>query len=264
MAARAEERYPVIGETIMGLLDKRTAMVTGASRGIGRAISVRFAREGANIVGCDIDVGPMAETEALVRQTGVEFLSLQLDVSNMQQFQEAVEKAVERFGTLDILVNNAGITRDNLLIRMSEDDWNKVIAINLTGVFNGVKAAAKVMLKQRAGSIINVSSVVGLMGNAGQVNYSASKAGVLGITKSAARELAKRGVRVNAVAPGYIVTRMTEQLSDEAKNALMQQIPMQRLGQPEDVANVILFLASDLSGYVTGQVISVDGGMAMH
>ena len=247
----------------MGMLNGRTAMVTGASRGIGRAICVKLASEGANIAGCDIDVEPLAETGQLVTGAGVKFLALRLDVSDFKQFQEAVDKVVETFGSLDILVNNAGITRDNLLIRMSEEDWQKVISINLTGVFNGVKAAARQMMKQRSGSIINISSVVGIMGNAGQANYAASKAGVIGLTKSAARELAKRGVRVNAVAPGYIVTRMTEQLPEDAKKILIQQIPLERLGQPEDVANGVLFLACDSSSYMTGHVLPADGGMAM-
>jgi len=247
----------------MGILDGRTALVTGASRGIGRAVCVKLAEAGANVAGCDIDVDPMKETEELVRGAGVEFVAIAMDVSDLKQFQDAVQKAVETFGSLDVLVNNAGITRDNLLVRMTQEDWQSVISINLTGVFNGVKAAARPMMKQRSGSIVNVSSVVGIMGNPGQVNYGASKAGVIGLTKSAAREMAKRGVRVNAVAPGYIVTRMTEKLGEEAKQALMQQIPLQRLGEPEDVADVILFLASDASSYLTGHVLPVDGGMAM-
>jgi len=199
----------------------------------------------------------------LVTQHGVRFLALKCNVTSPEEVDGAVDRAAAELGSLDVMVNNAGITRDNLLIRMSPQEWDQVIAINLTGVFNGVKAAARVMLRQRSGSIINVSSVVGLMGNAGQANYSASKAGVLGLTKTAARECGKRGVRVNAVAPGYIVTRMTEQLPDAAKDALSQQIPLQRLGQPSEVARVVLFLASDASGYMTGQVLSVDGGMHM-
>jgi len=247
----------------MGVLDGQTAMVTGASRGIGRAICLALAGAGANVAGLDVDLDPLCETGELVAQLGVKFLPAKVDVTNAEQILEAVKTTVEKFGSLDIMVNNAGITRDNLLIRMSEDDWNKVIAINLTGVFNGVKAAARVMMKQRSGSIINIASVVGIIGNAGQVNYGASKAGVIGLTKSAAREVARRGVRVNAVAPGYIKTRMTKELSEEARTALMAQIPLQRLGEAEDVAQAVLFLASQASGYLTGQVISVDGGMAM-
>ena len=247
----------------MGALMGKTAMVTGASRGIGRAICVKLAQAGANIVGLDIDVEPMAQTGDRVREQNVGFLPLKGDVRQYESVAEAVDKATEEFGSLDVMVNNAGITRDNLLIRMTSEEWQQVIAINLTGVFNGVKAAGRVMLKQRSGSIINIASVVGLMGNAGQVNYSASKAGVLGVTKSSAREFGKRGVRVNAVAPGYIVTRMTDELADEAKEALQKQIPLRRLGQPEDVADAVLFLAGPGSGYMTGQVLSVDGGMHM-
>jgi 3-oxoacyl-[acyl-carrier protein] reductase len=247
----------------MPCLDGRTALITGASRGIGRAIAVRLAEAGADIAGLDIDADPLQETARLIEDQGRQFLSIEADVTDLSQMQDAVKQTVDQLGSLDVLVNNAGITRDNLLIRMSEEDWNSVISINLTGVFNGVKAAARQMMRQRAGSIINISSVVGLLGNPGQVNYSASKAGVLGITKSTAREVAKRGVRVNAVAPGYIQTRMTEELSEEARQALMDNIPLQRLGEPEDVANAVLFLASDASSYLTGQVISVDGGMAM-
>jgi 3-oxoacyl-[acyl-carrier protein] reductase len=247
----------------MKTLEGKSAMVTGASRGIGRAICLKLASAGADIAGLDVDEEALAETGDMVRREGARFLQLLGDVSSLQQMQDAVERVVAEFGALDVMVNNAGITRDNLLIRMSEDEWQKVISINLTGVFNGVKCAARVMMKQKRGSIINMASVVGLMGNAGQTNYAASKAGVIGLTKAAARELAKRGVRVNAVAPGYIVTRMTEQLGEEAKAALQQQIPLQRLGQPEDVAEAVLFLAGEASGYTTGHVLNVDGGMAM-
>ncbi len=247
----------------MGALEGRTAMVTGASRGIGRAICLRLAAAGASIAGLDIELDQLAETGELVREKGTEFLSIEADVSSLQQMQKAVERTTERFGSLDVMVNNAGITRDNLLIRMSQEDWQKVISINLTGVFNGVKAVSRVMMRQKSGSIISISSVVGLVGNAGQANYAASKAGVIGLTKAAARELARREVRVNAVAPGYITTRMTERLPEESRKALRAQIPLQRLGEPEDVANAVLFLASDASRYLTGQVISVDGGMAM-
>jgi len=247
----------------MKTLEGKSAMVTGASRGIGRAICLKLASAGADIAGLDVDEEALAETGDMVRREGARFLQLLGDVSSLQQMQDAVERVVAEFGSLDVMVNNAGITRDNLLIRMSEDEWQKVISINLTGVFNGVKCAARVMMKQKRGSIINMASVVGLMGNAGQANYAASKAGVIGLTKAAARELAKRGVRVNAIAPGYIVTRMTEQLGEEAKAALQQQIPLQRLGQPEDVAEAVLFLAGEASGYTTGHVLNVDGGMAM-
>ncbi len=247
----------------MGLLENKYALVTGASRGIGRAICATLAQHGADVAGLDIDPDAMAETQELVEERGRRFSALTADVSVLEEFEDAVKKATGDFGGLDVLVNNAGITRDNLLIRMSSEDWQRVIDINLTGVFNGVKAVSRVMMKQRSGSIINISSVVGLLGNPGQVNYSASKAGVLGLTKSSAREMAKRGVRVNAIAPGYITTRMTEQLDGQARNALMENIPMGRLGRPDDIANVALFLSCGLSGYMTGQVLSVDGGMAM-
>ena len=247
----------------MKTLESRTAMVTGASRGIGRAICLKLAAAGASVAGMDVDPEPLAQTGELVRREGAQFLEMVGDVSSLSQVQDAVGRVVGQFGSLDVMVNNAGITRDNLLVRMTEEEWQQVISINLTGVFNGVKSATRVMLKQKRGSIINVSSVVGLIGNAGQANYAASKAGVIGLTKAAARELAKRGVRVNAVAPGYIVTRMTEQLGEEATVALQQQIPLQRLGQPDDVAEAVLFLAGDASGYITGHVLNVDGGMAM-
>lgn len=247
----------------MGILDGKTALVTGASRGIGQAISRRLAVAGANVAGLDVDAGPLHETQALVEENDREFMAIEADVTEFDQMEEAARQVVDTFGSLDVMVNNAGITRDNLLIRMDQQDWDQVIAVNLTGVFNGVKAVARPMMRQKSGSIVNISSVVGLLGNPGQVNYSASKAGVLGVTKSAAREMAKRGVRANAVAPGYIKTRMTEELGDEAREALMNQIPLQQLGTPEDVAEAVLFLSSDASRYITGQVISVDGGMAM-
>ncbi|MFW6456902.1 MAG: SDR family NAD(P)-dependent oxidoreductase, partial [Planctomycetota bacterium] len=210
----------------MDSLDGRSALITGASRGIGRAIAVRLAEAGANIVGLDIDLDPMQDTKNLVENQGSKFLGVEANVTDLDQMKDAVKQTVEEFESLDVLVNNAGITRDNLLIRMTPEDWDSVISINLTGVFNGVKAASRQMMRQRSGSIVNISSVVGLIGNPGQVNYSASKAGVLGVTKSTAREVGKRGVRVNAVAPGYIQTRMTEELSDEAREALQEQIPL--------------------------------------
>lgn len=244
-------------------LSGKTALVTGASAGIGRAICLSLAEMGANIAGLDIEESALEETRQLVQTKGVKFLAMKGDVSVLADMEEAVRRTAEEFGSLDILVNNAGITRDNLLIRMGERDWEDVIRVNLTGVFNGIKAAARVMMRQKSGSIVNMASIVGLIGNAGQANYAASKAGVIGLTKASAREMAKRNVRVNAVAPGYIVTGMTEKLGDEAKAALMEKIPLERLGQPEDVANVVVFLASPAAGYITGQVIAVDGGMVM-
>lgn len=244
-------------------LEAKTAAVTGASRGIGRAVCLALAEAGANVAGIDVIADALEETGALVSEKGVGFLALQADVSDIGQMQDAVARAVGMFGSLDVLVNNAGITRDSLLIRMTEEDWSRVIEINLTGVYNGIKAAARTMMKQRSGRIINIASVVGITGNAGQANYSASKAGVIGLTKTAARELASRNVNVNAVAPGFIQTPMTDKLSDEARNSALAGIPLGRFGQPEDVANAVLFLAGPLSDYVTGQVIVVDGGMVM-
>jgi len=205
----------------------------------------------------------VGETAAEIEKLGVKAAGYKGDVTDLAQMAELMAQIQKDFGSIDILVNNAGITRDNLLMRMKEDDWDLVLAINLKGVFNCTKAVARIMLKQRSGKIVNVASVVGLMGNAGQCNYSASKAGVIGLTKSCAREFASRGITVNAVAPGFIQTAMTDALSDEAKQQLEQQIPMQRLGAAQDVANVIAFLASPAADYVTGEVIRIDGGMAM-
>jgi 3-oxoacyl-[acyl-carrier protein] reductase len=247
----------------MALLTNKVAIVTGGAQGIGEAIALTLAGEGASIAVVDINLEKAQEVAAKIKQSGVESESYKVDVSNLKDVEETVNKISEKFKRIDILVNNAGITRDNLLIRMSEQEWDSVIAINLKGVFNWTKACAKVMMKQRSGSIVNISSVIGLMGNAGQVNYAASKAGVIGITKSIAKELASRNVRVNAVCPGYIKTAMTDKLSEEAKNAILQFIPTKTMGGPQDVANVVLFLASDLSSYVTGETIRVDGGMAM-
>ena len=247
----------------MNSLAGKAALVTGASHGIGRAICVMLAGAGANVAGLDIDEGALQETGRSVTDAGVRFLAIGADVCEMAQMEDAAAKAADAFGALDVMVNNAGITRDSLLVRMAEDDWQRVLSVNLTGVFNGTKAAARLMMRQRSGSIVNMASIVGMIGNPGQCNYAASKAGVIGLTKAAARELAKRNVRVNAVAPGYIVTRMTEKLGEEAKNALLERIPLQHLGQPEDVASAVLFLASPASSYITGQVIRVDGGMVM-
>lgn len=244
-------------------LEGKTAVVTGAARGIGRAICLKLAEAGANIAGMDVAADSLEETGSLAREKGVEFLGLQADVSQFSQVQEAVAGAAETFGSIDVMVNNAGITRDSLLIRMDDDQWDRVLAINLKGTFNGIKAVARTMSKQRSGRIINIASVVGLTGNVGQANYSASKAGVIALTKTAARELARRNVTVNAVAPGFIRTPMTDQVSEEARQATLSAIPIGRFGQPEDVAAVVAFLAGPDSAYLTGVVIRVDGGMAM-
>jgi 3-oxoacyl-[acyl-carrier protein] reductase len=247
----------------VSILEGKTAVVTGASRGIGRAIALRLARDGANIAGLDIKEELLEETGALVREQSVEFLPITADVTDFDEMKEAVGRVTDSFDSLDILVNNAGITRDNLLIRMSDEDWKAVLSVNLTGVFNGVKAVARPMMRQRSGRIVNIASVVGMIGNAGQANYSASKGGVIALTKTAARELASRNVNVNAVAPGFIRTAMTDELSDEARDGALSQIPFGRFGEPEDVAAVVAFLAGPDSSYLTGQVVRVDGGMVM-
>ncbi len=247
----------------MGLVQNKVALVTGGAQGIGAAIVERLAAEGASIAVVDINAEKAAETAARATQAGVTARSYPVDVASTEAVAKLVEQVLKDFGRVDILVNNAGITRDGLLMTMSEQDWDLVLAVNLKSIFNFTKALSRPMIKQKGGVIINISSVVGLMGNGGQVNYSASKAGVIGVTKSAAKELASRNIRVNAVAPGYIQTAMTEKLPEKAREALLQYIPSKRLGVPEDIANAVLFLASDLASYVTGEVLRVDGGMAM-
>lgn len=247
----------------MTLKDK-VALVTGASRGIGRAIALALADQGAHVVvnyaGSEAAANQVAEA---VKDRGGEALVIQANVADVNQVNQMIDQVVERFGRIDILVNNAGITRDNLLMRMKEEEWDEVIATNLKGVYNCIKAVTRPMMKQRSGRIINISSVVGVMGNPGQANYVAAKAGVIGLTKSVARELASRGITVNAVAPGFIETDMTAKLSEETAKGLMAQIPLNRLGKPEDIADVVSFLASDKASYITGQTLHVDGGMYM-
>ena len=242
----------------------RAAVVTGGSRGIGRAVCLTLADQGVNVVVNYAGSAAAAEeTVSLCREKGVEAIAVQADVSDAAQVEALFAAATEAFGRVDILVNNAGITRDNLIVRISEEDFDAVLNTNLKGAFLCCKKAARLMMRQRWGRIVNLSSVVGLRGNAGQVNYAASKAGVVGMTKSLAKELASRGVTVNAVAPGFIETDMTAAMPQAAKDAMMPTIPMQRLGAPEDVAKAVAFLASDEAAYVTGQVLAVDGGMAM-
>ncbi len=242
----------------------QVALVTGAARGIGKTIAVALARPGLKIYVNDVTPEDAArETIREVEAQGAQAAYLQFNVAEPKEVEQAFEKIIGESGRLDILVNNAGINRDQLLVRMKEDDWDQVLAVNLKGAFNCLKAAAKPMLKQRFGRIVNISSVVGLMGNAGQANYVASKAGLVGLTKSAARELASRNITVNAVAPGFIETAMTENLPEKTREAMLAQIPSNRFGQPEEVAHAVAFLVSDRAAYITGQVIHVNGGMLM-
>ncbi len=246
----------------MGLLEGKTALVTGAARGIGKAIAITFAKEGANVAFTDLQLDANTEaTENEIRAFGVKAKAFASNAAVFNEADQLINSVMEEFGRIDILVNNAGITRDNLLMRMTEQDWDLVINVNLKSIFNMTKAVQRVMLKQKSGSIINMSSVVGIEGNAGQSNYSASKAGLIGFTKSIAQELGSRNIRVNAVAPGFIATAMTDKLPEDVRKSWVQLIPLRREGQAEDVANVCLFLASDLSSYVTAQVVSVCGGM---
>ncbi|HBT49454.1 MAG: dehydrogenase [Caldanaerobacter subterraneus] len=244
--------------------EKRVAFVTGGSRGIGRAIAVRLAKDGFNIAITYVkDDKSAEEVVEEVKKHGVDALAIKCDVSKYHEVEKAVEKVIEEFGSIDVVVNNAGITKDNLILKMEEEEWDQVIDVNLKGAFNVIKFASKYMIKKRKGKIINISSVVGLMGNVGQANYAASKAGIIGLTKSVAKELASRGITVNAVAPGFIETDMTNVLKEDIKEAMLKSIPLKRAGKPEEVAEVVAFLASSASDYITGQVINVDGGMVM-
>ena len=248
----------------MKLLEGKTAIITGGSRGIGRAIALKFAEEGANIAFSDIRYDTDAEDlEKILNKMGVKAKAYVSDASSFEDGEALINDVHKEFGRIDVLVNNAGITRDNLLMRMTEQDWDLVIKVNLKSIFNLTKSVQRIMLKQRSGSIINMSSVVGVNGNAGQSNYSASKAGLIGFTKSIAQELGSRNVRCNAIAPGFIETEMTSKLPEDVKKEWVKTIPLRRSGLPEDVANTATYLASDLSGYVSGQVISVCGGMSM-
>jgi 3-oxoacyl-[acyl-carrier protein] reductase len=248
----------------MKLLEGKTAVITGGSRGIGKGIALKFASEGADIAITNIiDNEEFAEAVKEIQALGVKAKGYVSDASVFAEAEKVIDEIVNDFGKIDILVNNAGITRDTLLMRMTEEQWDQVITVNLKSVFNLTKAAIRPMMKQKNGSIVNMSSVVGVSGNAGQSNYSASKAGILGFTKSVAKELGSRNVRCNAIAPGFILTEMTSKLPDDVKSDWISKIPLRRGGLPDDVANVALFLASELSSYVTGQTISVCGGMAM-
>ncbi len=246
----------------MKLLEGKVALVTGAGRGIGKAIALRFAQEGANVAFTDLAINEAVEqTVKEIEALGVKAKAYASNAANFDETHEVVKQIVEDFGRINVLVNNAGITKDGLMMRMSEAQWDAVINVNLKSAFNFIHAVTPVMAKQRGGSIINMSSVVGVSGNAGQCNYSASKAGMIGLAKSIAKEMGPRGIRANCIAPGFIITEMTNQLSQEIKDQWAQQIPMRRGGTPEDVANVALFLASDLASYVSGQVIHCCGAM---
>ncbi len=243
-------------------LKDQVAVITGGAQGIGKAIATLFAAEGAKLVLSDIDEAMVQATAAqLAKEKGVETLGVKGNVAQFADCEKLVDASLDKFSRIDILINNAGITRDNLLMRMSDDEWDAVIAVNLKGVFNCTKAAIRPMMKSRKGRIVNIASVVGQMGNAGQANYSASKGGVISLTKTCAREFASRNILVNAIAPGFIRTRMTEALSEEQKKKLLELIPLGRLGEPEDIAKVALFLCSEESSYITGHIVSVNGGM---
>jgi 3-oxoacyl-[acyl-carrier protein] reductase len=246
------------------MLQGKVALVTGASRGIGRAIALELARQGANVAvnyaGSEAKAYEVVEE---IKKMGKEAVAIQADVSSAEAVERMVKTVLEQFSRIDILVNNAGITRDNLLMRMKEEEWDQVINTNLKGVFHCIKAVTRPMMKQRYGRIVNIASIVGISGNPGQANYVAAKAGVIGLTKTAARELASRNITVNAVAPGFITTDMTDSLSDELRAEMLKQIPLARFGEPEDVAKVVAFLVSDAASYMTGQTLHVDGGMVM-
>ncbi|WP_331274589.1 3-oxoacyl-[acyl-carrier-protein] reductase [Clostridium botulinum] len=244
------------------MLTGKNAIVTGASRGIGRAIAIKLADLGANVVlNYRSDINSVNEVVKEIESKGVKAVAIQGDISKFEDAKKIVDEAMEKLGSIDILVNNAGITKDTLLMRMKEEEFDNVIEVNLKGVFNCTKHVVPIMMKQRSGKIINISSVVGLSGNAGQSNYAAAKAGIIGFTKSVAKEIASRGITVNAVAPGFIATDMTEVLSDKVKENIKNNIPLKRVGDAKDIANTVAFLSSNMASYITGQVISVDGGM---
>jgi len=245
------------------MLQSKTAIVTGSGRGIGAAIAQKLAQEGANIVLNDLRISEAMEQLAKeIENMGVRVLLAEADISNFTAAQEMINKAKEEFGAIDILVNNAGITKDNLIMRMSEEDFDKVISVNLKGAFNCSRHVVPLMVRQKSGRIINISSVVGIYGNAGQANYAASKAGIIGLTKSLAKEIGSRGITVNAIAPGFIETEMTAVLPEKVREELQERITLRKLGKPEDIADAVCFLASDMAKYITGQVLGVDGGMA--
>lgn len=244
-------------------LSGKVALITGSARGIGEGIATLFAKEGANIVLSDVNEELLKDTETKISSLGVKVLSCKADVTNQGQVEEMVKKIVDKFGKIDILVNNAGITKDNLLLRMSEAEWDAVLSVNLKGAFLCTKAVSKIMLKQRSGKIVNMASIIGIYGNAGQVNYAASKGGLIAFTKSIAKELASRNINANAIAPGFIKTEMTDKLTEDSKKVMLERIPLNRFGEIKDVACAALFLASDESNYITGCTIQVDGGIVV-
>ncbi|MBU1913161.1 MAG: 3-oxoacyl-[acyl-carrier-protein] reductase [Candidatus Omnitrophica bacterium] len=244
-------------------LEGKVALITGGARGIGKEIAMLFARNGSNIAICDVNLEEAEKTAQEIRGLGRESLAFKADVTDSSQVQDMVDKILDKFNKIDILINNAGITKDNLLLRMSEEEWDKVIAVNLKGTFVCTKFVSKVMLKQRFGKMVNLASIIGIIGNAGQANYAASKAGIIGLTKSVAKELASRNICVNAIAPGFIRTDMTSKLPEEVQKKMLSVIPLARFGEAKDVADLALFLSSESSSYITGQVIQVDGGMVM-
>jgi len=243
------------------LLKDKVAIITGGARGIGKEIALALAREGVRLALADINPENLAQAEKELASCGVKVCTFAVDVTDFSQVEQMVNKTLDKFKKIDILISNAGITADALLVRMKEEDWDRVLAVNLKGTFNCTKAVSRVMIKQRSGKIINIASIIGLIGNVGQANYAASKAGVIGLTKSAARELAPRGINVNAIAPGFIQTEMTQRLPEEVKSKMLEAIPLKKFGQPRDVARLAAFLASEEAGYITGQTICVDGGM---
>jgi len=243
------------------ILKEQVSIITGGARGIGKAIALRLAEEGSNIAICDVNPDILGATSRDIESKGVSVLAEKVDVTDAEDVQKFTQKVLDKFGKINILINNAGITRDGLLVRMNDGDWDAVLSVNLKGTFNCTKAVAKAMMKSRAGKIVNIASIIGIVGNGGQANYAASKGGVIAFTKSIAKELGSRNINVNAIAPGFIETDMTAKLSEDVKNAIMKQVPLGKWGNVSDVANLALFLVSDASNYITGQVIQVDGGM---
>ena len=243
------------------ILKDNVSVITGGARGIGKAVALKLAEEGSSIAICDINPEILEESKKEIEAKGRNVLVEKVDVANLEDVQKFVQKILDKFGKINILINNAGITRDGLLVRMNDGDWDAVLNVNLKGTFNCTKVIAKTMMKQRAGRIVNIASIIGIVGNAGQTNYAASKGGVIAFTKSVAKELAARNINVNAIAPGFIETHMTEKLPEDVKKEIMKQIPLGKWGSVGDVANVALFLVSDASAYITGQVVQVDGGM---